>query len=234
MMENKRLEYMVMEELRRRDIPFVLVSSYPANVDIYVSDVPREFDAVVSKDAKIIVRRVISYFYGRKKFHRVVVGIDPGPRPGMAVVGDGAVVEETQLSSVNVVKEVVDEIYRGYAPEKFLIRIGNGDIVNRNRIVNMLIDDYLVEMVDERNTSTSITNRDVESAKNIAFSRGNIVKKKLNTILREGHIREIQRRSRIASMGMITISKSLARRVLVGELTMEEAINIARESNEQR
>ena len=234
MMENKRLEYMVMEELRRRDIPFVLVSSYPANVDIFVSDVPREFDAIVSKDAKIIARRVISYFYGRKKFHRVVVGIDPGPRPGMAVVGDGAVVEETQLSSVNVVKEVVDEIYRGYDPEKFLIRIGNGDIVNRNRIVNMLIDDYLVEMVDERNTSTSITNRDVESAKNIAFSRGNIVKKKLNTVLREGHIREIQRRSRIASMGMITISKSLARRVLVGELTMEEAINIARESNEER
>ena len=234
MVEDKRLEYRFMEELKRRGIPFMLLTSYSENVDVIVSDVPQDFEAIVAKDAEIMARRVISYLYGKKKFHKIVVGIDPGPKPGVAVVGDGLIVEEIHLSSVNLIKNVVDNIYAGYAPEKFLIRVGNGDVVNRNRIINFLVEDYAVEIVDERNTSNSITNSDVESAKNIAFARGNVVSKKLNTIVREGHLREIQRRSRIESKGMITISKSLALRVLLGEITMNEAINIAREHNEER
>ena len=230
---DKRLEYMVMEEFKRRNIPFVLLDSYSADVNVIVSDTPQNFDAIVAQNPEIIARRVVSYLYGRKRFHKIVVGIDPGPKPGVAVVGDGLIVEEMQLSKVDLVKETVDGIYEGYEPERFLIRVGNGDVVNRNRIVNSLVEEYTVEIVDERNTSNSITNRDAESAKTIAFSRGNIVKRKLNTILRDGHLREIQRRSRIESKGMITISKSLARRVLLGEITMEEAINIAGGHNEE-
>ena len=233
MIEDKRLEYRVMEEFKRRNIPFVLLNSYSGDVDVVVSDAPRNFNAIVANDAKIIARRVISYLYGRKRFHKMIVGIDPGPKPGIAVVGDGLIVEEMQLSNMDIIKDAVDEIYKGYKPEKFLIKIGNGDVVNRNRIVNLLVDYYTVEIVDERNTSNSITNRDVESAKNIAFSNGNVVRKKLNTVLRDGHIREIQRRSRIESKGMITISRDLARKVLLGEITMEEAINMAREHDEE-
>ncbi|MCD6275248.1 MAG: hypothetical protein J7J42_00685, partial [Thermoplasmata archaeon] len=169
----------------------------------------------------------------KKKFERVIVGIDPGPKPGIAVVGDGNFVEEVQLSDVEEVRSYIDKVYEGYRADSFIVRIGDGDLVNRNRIINALVDDYRVELVDERNTSESINNKDIESAKVIAFTRGKRVRKKLNLIIREGYLRDIQRRSRIESHGEITISRSLAREVALGNLSLEEAIERMRRKNEE-
>ena len=41
----------------------------------------------------------------------------------------------------------------------------------------------------------------------------------------EGEVKELQRRSRIKSQGRVTISLDLARKVALGELTLEEAID---------
>ncbi len=229
MMEDKRLEYRIMEEFKKRRIPFVLLNTPYEKVDVVVSDIPRDFEnTIIVHDEKTATRRVTPYLHGRKKFYKIVVGIDPGPKPGLAVVGDGIIVEEMQLNCVDKIRSTVDEIYEGYKPQRMIVRVGNGDIVNRNKIVNSLLDDYTVELVDERGTSSSITNRDIESAKTIAFSKGKLIKEKLTTNIRDGYVREIQRRSRIESNGMITISKRLAKRVILGEITMHEAIELAR------
>jgi len=58
-------------------------------------------------------------------------------------------------------------------------------------------------------------------------------RKKLNLIIREGYLRDIQRRSRIESHGEITISRSLAREVALGNLSLEEAIERMRRKNEE-
>jgi len=229
MVEDKRLEYRIIQEFKKRGIPFAILDGIDENVDVIVSDIPRDFGAIVLRDERKIARRVISYEYGQDRFRKVITGIDPGPKPGIAVVGDGHIVEELHLSSVDLVGSVVDEIYEGYLPYSFVVRVGNGDIVNRNRIVNDLVDRYRVEIVDERNTTNSITNSDVESAKVIAFSKGRVVRSKLNTVIREGYLKEVQRRSRIESGGLITISKDLAKMVAMGKISLGEAIERTRE-----
>ncbi|NPA75962.1 MAG: hypothetical protein GXO25_07795 [Euryarchaeota archaeon] len=225
---DKRLEYRVSCELSRRGIPHEIINHTIDGYTVVLSDSPGW--GVEVNDPVEGARRAVSYIYNKPRFTKIIVGIDPGPRPGLAVVGDGFIVEEIQLTRVDETPEVVQEIRRGYLPERIIVRIGNGDVVNRNRIVNSLLSDFTVEIVDEKNTSDTITNRNVEAAKHIAFTRGRPVMEPLNTVIREGYLREIQRRSRIESNGMITIPRELARKVAVGELTLKEAIGLVQEN----
>lgn len=221
-----RFAYRIALELQKRSIPYELLrdEKETENFEVILSDSPRD-NFVICHEPEECARRVHSYLYGKKRFERIIVGIDPGPKPGVVVVGDGHLVEEVQLSNVEEVRNFVDKVYRGYSPDNLVIRIGDGDIVNRNRIVNSLVENYHVEIVNERNTSEAITNKDVESAKLIAFTRGRIVRNKLNVVIREGYLKEIQRRSRICSEGKITISRELAREVALGKISLEDAIS---------
>ncbi len=228
MFEDKRLEFRVMNTLKNRGIEFIITNRTIDFNGPILSDVERSFPAIVIHDEETALRRVIPYKYGRKRFQRIIVGIDPGPKPGIAVVGDGYVVEKMQLSNTASVRKTIDNINKGYSPAKITIRVGNGDIVNRNKIVNSLVDSYDIELVNEKNTTTTITNRDPEAAKNIAFSRGKRIHGKINTIIREGYLRDIQRKSRIESEGRITISRELAKKVAMGEISLNEAIKITR------
>ncbi len=225
--DDKRLEYRVMKVLMDSDVPFTIINDTIDFGGVILSDLERD-NVITVKDSDTALRKVIPLKYGKKKFGKVIVGIDPGPKPGLAVLGDGKIVEKHHLEFVELVKGMVDKIRRGYEPEKFIVRVGDGDIVNRNRIVNSLVEDYYVELVDERNTSTSITDRDVESAVNIAHAHGTVVRHRLNTAITIGYLKEIQRRSRIESEGLITIPLNLARRVALGELSLESAIAITR------
>ena len=236
LMKDYKLEYEVERELKTRGHNFVLLSQVDdvRAFDVVLTDFKDGENCIICHKCQECIRKLQSHFYGKKAFSKIIVGIDPGPKPGIAVVGDGNVIEEIQLSDVNEVREVIDDIILGYAPQHFIVRIGDGDIVNRNKIVNSLIDRYRVEMVNEKNTSESITNRNVESAKVIAFTRGRVIREPLNIVVREGYIREIQRKSRIESEGELTISRNLAKKVALGDLTLKEAIDIARNKNGKR
>ena len=226
--DDKRLEYKVMKALKQRGISFILINHTIDTYEVVLSDKLRDFPVILAHDADTAARRVVSHIYEKDFFSTLIVGIDPGLRPGVAVVGDGLVVEEIQLCNINKVRPTMDAIKMGYEPETMRIRIGNGDIVNRNRIINSIIDKYTVEIVNEKNTSNTITNRDVESAKHIAFAHGKLVHEPLNIVLRKGYLRELQRRSRIESEGCITISKNLAKKVALGEISLKRAINAMR------
>ncbi len=227
-MEDYKLEYEVERALKEEGYRFKVVTDNFDGCDVVLTDHLEGDIFVLCHDARECIRKLQSRFYGKKRFEKLIVGIDPGPKPGIAVVGDGNVVEEIQLSSVEEVRTVVDSIELGYEPCVMIVRVGDGDITNRNRIINSLLDGYMVEMVNEENTSESISNRNVEAAKVIAFTRGKRIREKMNIVITEGYLREIQRMSRIESEGLLTISKALARRVALGEITLKEAIDLAR------
>jgi len=228
-MKDFKLEYFVEKELKEMHRRFEMIDENNVkNYDVVLTDYFDGENCILCHEAKECIRKLKSRLYGKDGFVKIVVGIDPGPKPGIAVVGDGIVVEEIQLSSVSEVRGLIDEVYFGYSPSFFLIRIGDGDITNRNRIINSLVEDYIVELVDEKNTSEAITNRNVESAKVIAFTRGRRIREKLNIVIKEGYLKDIQRKSRIESDGKITISRSLAKKVALGEMSLKEAIERAR------
>ncbi len=155
------------------------------------------------------------------------LGIDPGPRPGFAILGPG---ERCLASGVLPRPESVTDLGRGLSsafPEaSLLFRVGNGDRVRHVRIVNHLLEQHFaVEMVDETgSTPHGMRNNDPVSARTIAATRGNRVERPLHYHLTEGALRDLQHRSRELSGGRYTIRRELAARVLQGELTLESAV----------
>jgi len=155
---------------------------------------------------------------------RTVVGVDPGERPGIAVLAGGTIVAafHVQLADApEVVRREVED-----APDP-LVRIGDGARLQGARLVDAL-DDVPVELVDETGTTPSLGQGargmgDVLAAANIARLEGERVDS-LDVEPTPGEIQTIKNRSRERSEGGRTISAALARRVADGELTVEEAL----------
>jgi len=125
-------------------------------------------------------------------------------------------------------KSFWSELLVGIDPE-IRVRIGHGDPTNRNRILNALARDRLrVEIVDEAGTTHRTPQPDVDAAIDIARTPGRRVQPPFEIRPTPGEVREIQRRSRLESGGLVTISSELAGAVARGDFSLEEAIARAR------
>src|SRR2546426_1000052 len=89
------------------------------------------------------------------------------------------------------------------------------------------------EVVDEAGTTHRTAQPDVDAAIDIAKSSGRRVDPPVEIRPTPGEVREIQRRSRLDSGGVVTISSELAGAVARGDLTLEEAIARARRKERQ-
>jgi len=74
----------------------------------------------------------------------------------------------------------------------------------------------------------------MQAAMEIALLSGPLVRRKLVTVPTRGELRELKRRSRLASGGTVTISDRLAGRVLRGELSIDEAVARQRKKKKSR
>ena len=176
----------------------------------------------------IAVEAAIFALKGASQPHRFILGIDTGPRPGLAWFTDGVLIDTKQTESVEECIETIDSLIQHHEFEHLLLRMGKGSPSHRNRLANaMLARGYAVELVNEQKTSRGVKrNQHGVSAIRIATLSGERVWEPFELQTTEGEIREIQRRSRIKSQGRITISSELARQVALGELTLLEAINL--------
>jgi len=225
--EDFKKYFELVEELKKRKIDFVdLHQNSNENISVILTDKDRNFkNQIILEDIKKAIRISLSKIYGKERFNEIIVGIDPGLRTGMVVVGDGINLEEFELSELGQLKKILNSIKEDYSPNRMLIRIGMGDIPDRNKIINDIYDDFEIEIVDESGTSP-IKNRNIGAAKKIAMKKGEKVNKRMEIRFKRGEIMEIQRRSRMLSNNTITISKKLAIKVLKGEMDLINAIKI--------
>lgn len=153
-------------------------------------------------------------------------GIDPGPRPGLAWVGDGRVLGTAQFESVDATVDRICALSQEIGHASLTVRIGDGARTISNRLANVCLARGLrVERVDERRTSRGLQrNQHHASAARIAQMNGEMVVNKQPVIPTSGEVKEVQRLSRRMSEGQVTISQRLAQAVAVGRLSMEEAI----------
>lgn len=162
---------------------------------------------------------------------RTVVGVDPGERPGIAVLSGDTVVTAYHVP----LSEAVDTVRSEVAGEPdALVRVGDGARLHGARLVNEL-EDVAVELVDETGTTPSLGTgatgkgmADVLAAVNIARMEGEAVETR-DVEPTPGEIQRVQNRSRELSDGDRTIDADLARRVALGELTVSEALATHRE-----
>jgi hypothetical protein len=157
----------------------------------------------------------------------LVVGIDPGPRPGYAVLAGGRCIAEGVLDDPEAVARLGAHLRRRFPSQRLRFRVGSGDRLSRDRILNALLAvQRPVELVDEQGTTPRGHRRprDPAAARAIAGSEGRPVRDRTPLTTRPGEVANLQRQSREGSDGRFTISRHQAERVLRGELTLNEAI----------
>jgi len=228
----------VVGELRDRDVAFTTVEPgdpLPAGTDVVVAasgdsdlavDVP-----VVRADPgreRLAVERALSRLRGDAT--GTVVGVDPGSRPGVAVLRGGTVVAAFQVPVADAGELVREEVA---GDEGAVVRVGDGARMAGARILEDLGDAATVELVDETGTTPHLGSGargmgDVLAAVNIALTPGEAVEGR-SVEPTDGEIEVVKARSREASEENRTITADLARRVAAGQLTLDEALAEHRE-----
>jgi len=230
--EDFRFFYEAVRCLKERGQPFISLGfsdPMPLNVELVLTTEGerkrlRGRKVIASDDPVWAVKAAMVLLQGGA-FNRVVVGVDPGPRPGIAVMGDGKVLLADALLSPEEVAPAIRDLLSLVKTNELLLRVGHGDPTNRDRIINSLWDvTRNIEMVDETSTTRRTGHPDADAAVTIAQSRGELLPFRPRVAPTQGEVRDIQRLSRIESGGSITINSALARQVAVGTLTLGEAI----------
>lgn len=166
---------------------------------------------------------------GRTRIRTLVLGVDPGPRPGFALLDDRrACLTQGTAEGPENVAQLARRLREDFPAAPLTIRVGNGDPPSQARILGALAAlDCPVELVDEvRTTLPGRRQNDPLAAKAIAATPGRRVAGPSAWRITRGAVANLQRISREASGGRLTISRSLAASVLRGNLPLGEAIRL--------
>jgi len=223
----------VVTELRDRGVEFTTIEpaeEWPDDTDVAVVaagervEIPDGVE-LVSADPERPRRAVEAAIDAlRGESGRTVVGIDPGERPGIAVLHGETVVAAFQVPAADAAEVVRREVEDAADP---LVRIGDGARLVGSRVIDD-IEDVPVELVDETGTTPYLGSGargmgDVLAAANIARREGEEIASR-DIEPTAGELTRIKDRSREASDTNRAIGADLARRVAAGELTIEEAL----------
>ncbi len=235
----------ILKVLRKRNVAYVSLASpenLPRRIGVILTS-QKEYNRITHQK-KIAVDAYDSIEYaidlamqkliGKELYAKISIGIDPGERPGIAVVCDDILLQKLQVDSPEKVVGAVKRFLQCYPSKETVIRIGHGSVINRNRIINSLIPlEIPIEIVDETRTTPAQQKRrcirDSEAAAVIALLSGGRVQSTLPIETSRGAIKNIQRWSRQLSEGRFTISEKTAHRVLKGELSLLEALEQEKE-----
>lgn len=209
----------------------------PPNIGVIITTEKESGSIDFSRDRMIFadgrpqaaVDRAYSLLHA-EEFDEIIIGIDPGKYPGVAVLGNGKTISVHHVSAGEVCP-LIKRILGEFDDKNILVRIGHGARLVRSRLVNDLLDLGLhVEMVDETGTTPRLGRgvhgqviSDIIAAINIARIKGKIVGKQFIEPS-QGEVRVVQEHSREHSNGRSTIPRLLARAVAKGEMTLEEAV----------
>jgi len=223
----------VVNELRDRGATFTTVESgedLPEETDVVITGADESAAAAGNRhvaaepsDPRDAVARAMGALRGESG--RTIVGVDPGTRPGVAVLDGDTVTAAFQVPLGEVTETVREEV--ADAPDP-LVRIGDGARIRGSRLVNEL-DEVAVELVDETGTTPSLGvgargMGDVLAAVNIAHREGDLVDRR-EVDPTAGELSVIKRRSREQATDDREIDEYLARKVATGELTLDEALS---------
>src|SRR2546427_2010279 len=218
--EDFRLYHDLVAALKARDVPFASLSfarRIPDTVGAVLTSPAeahriRRGRVVPVDDIDSSIGKALQLLRGKSEWEELRIGVDPGREPGVAIIGDGEVIDTRIAASPEAVAVHVRQAIRTFPAQAGRVRIGHGDPTNRDRVLNPLSRDGLrVEIVDEAGTTHRTAQPDVDAAIDIAKSSGRRVEPPVEIRPTPGEVREIQRRSPPHNGGGLTISSQLPR-----------------------
>lgn len=232
----------MLEEAREENIPLRILSpkeAIPPGVEVVITT-QLEAQCTGFDPERMVLVEDTPHPVGKARqlleglcFNIIVVGVDPGRSPGIAVLACNRVIEVHQTSqrhTCSVIKQIMDR----YEDAEVIVRIGSGAGLFSTQLLNQIAElGVAIEVVDEANTTPHLgrglsSASDIIAAINIALTPGRAAKPVPIKPTR-GDLRVIQEQSRRYSGGKATISKELARKVATGALSLEEAVQQQRD-----
>ena len=211
----------ISEKLTSKDIIWFAEGSEIIDSDSIGKAIPTTIETIEES-----IEFALLVMKGLDEPNQLVFGIDPGPYPGLAWLADGVFIGVSQLQSIEAISQKISSVSSSINARSILIRIGNGDPLIRDRIINMCIEkNWNLEVVDESKTSRGLLRHNHSiSALMIASISGIRVweLREINPL--PGQIKEIQRQSRKLSKGKLTISYEQAELVAKGEASLNDII----------
>jgi len=192
--------YKLVNELKRRDAPFLSLTPrdpVPPSVKVVITTGkerhlithPNVLIFNEEKDPTTVVNEALRLAEGKKNYEKVIIGVDPGETFGLAVLGDGNVLETVTCSSLKETMNTIMNFLNRTPATTSVVKIGNGTPAYTKQLLNLLDEalpeETAMEVVSEAGTSrfeSEATHRregkDVMSAIKIAERRGNIFHRK--------------------------------------------------------
>ena len=194
--------YLIVSELKKKNVSFL---SLKPN-----DDIPLDVKAVITtkkERSKITHQNVLEYeesqklaeivdeairiVKGKKIYERLVVGVDPGQNFGVAVLGDGNILETEDCTSASETVDTIKNVLSRTPANHITIRIGNGvpsyteelwrnldDVIPRNIVIESVGEEGTSQCLGE--TAHRRGKRDVSSAIKIALRQGKILPRRKN------------------------------------------------------
>jgi hypothetical protein len=230
----------IVKGLKKRKVAYISLSildNIPRRIGVILTSQKELKEIPLSKTVAVDSQDTVDYaidlalqkLTGKELYSKIFIGIDPGERPGIAIVGDDILLQKMQVEGPENVASEIKRLLNVYPSKDTCIRIGHGSMITRNRIINSLIFLKIpIEIVDETRTTPSQQKRrcvrDGEAAAAIALISGGRVQTTLPIETSRGAIKNVQKRSRQLSEGRFTISEDTAHQVLKGEISLLEAV----------
>lgn len=193
--------YELVNELKGREVPFLsLIPREPVPIGIkVVITTEKERHLITHPNVLIfndetnpsaVVNEAIRVIQRKKSYEQVVVGVDPGKTFGLAILGDGNVLETVTCSSLEETLNTILKMLDTTPAITNVVKIGNGVPAYTKQLLSLLDEalpeETAMEIVSEAGTSRferEATHRreakDVMSAIKISKRRGNVLHRKM-------------------------------------------------------
>ena len=181
--EDSRLFFDLVKEFRKRKLAFrslVFGEKTPMDIGVILtsqSDADRiNFEKVVVVDNADIymgIRKAFQALSGMDPFEEMIIGVDPGKEPGIAVLCNDELIESHKARGQMKCAIIILHMLDSYSYENSKLRIGHGAPQSRDEILNLVADAFdIVEIINEFRTTklTKNAESDVDAAINIARS----------------------------------------------------------------
>jgi len=150
----------------------------------------------------------------------LIIGIDPGGINGLSAISSERILFVDSYKNVEDMAEIIKSMNLEIGIKA--IKIGSGSPPERAIIVDSLKEfSSRIRLVNEENSGSG---SHTEAATRIALRKG-ILEPNENYVPKDGEIIWIQQESRRLSKGLVTINKELAFEILIGRISIEDAIN---------
>jgi RNase H-fold protein (predicted Holliday junction resolvase) len=194
-----RAYYRLVSELKRRQIAFLSLipgEPFPLSVKVAITTEKEREDVDIANvliynernEPSCVVEKATQLVQGKKRYHDVVVGVDPGKSFGLAILADGAILETGTLTSENEAAEKILDHVERLVSDRSVVKVGCGAELYRGRLLRLLKHrlplDVSLEIVEEAKTTQNAKkseqkgSKDALSAVEIALRNGRGVKRR--------------------------------------------------------